>query len=85
MKRRSFLKIGFGSTIGLVMSDFHFSAMSATAAEPRFKISLAQWSLNKSFFGETEPKLDNLERNPNSITLNLLKLPMALASRDLNM
>jgi len=30
------------------------------AKEP-FKISLAQWSLNKQFFGRVEPKLDNLD------------------------
>ena len=30
-------------------------------AEPIFKISLAQWSLHKRFYGRVEPKLDHLD------------------------
>ncbi len=33
----------------------------AERKKPLFRISLAQWSLNRRFFGREEPKLDNLD------------------------
>ena len=51
MNRRLFLKTGISSTIGLAMSEFPFSVAKAMDTEFRFKIFLAQWSLNKGFSG----------------------------------
>ncbi len=62
MDRRSFLKIGVGSAAStLVLSSVPFSRLTAATQQPPFKISLAQWSLNKRFFGRVQPKLDALE------------------------
>jgi sugar phosphate isomerase/epimerase len=37
------------------------SALGERKAQPLFRISLAQWSLNRRFSGREEPRLDNLE------------------------
>ncbi len=57
MNRRFFLKIGIGSTVGLAMSESRITDLKAAEVEPRFKISLAQWSL-KGFIG-----LQNYDEN----------------------
>ncbi|GAB2479454.1 TIM barrel protein [Algoriphagus taiwanensis] len=55
--RRNFLKTSglAAAAIGLGLPEF---AMSKTKADPIFKISLAQWSLNPLLFGG---KMDNLD------------------------
>lgn len=58
--RRDFLKasaaVGAAATLGTQ------SLLAAQPTkEPWFKISLAQWSLNRAFFKRSEVKLDNLE------------------------
>jgi len=61
MNRRLFLKTGIGSTIGLAMSKSPLNEANALETEPRFKISLAQLSLNKGLFGKQGPQIDNLD------------------------
>ena len=63
MHRRSFLKIGLGTAGSLMLPCLSCSktATSDNSPELPFKLSLAQWSLNKGFFGRVEPKLDALD------------------------
>jgi sugar phosphate isomerase/epimerase len=62
MERRSFLKLGLGTVSGgLVLPSVLMAGARGSAPQPPFKISLAQWSLNKGFFGRVEPKLDPLD------------------------
>lgn len=62
MDRRSFLKIGLGTlTSSMIAPSISFARTSSGSAEPPFRISLAQWSLNKGFFGRGAPKLDPLD------------------------
>jgi len=64
MKRRTFLALGAGALCDLSLREIPLSTarvvQQETPKEP-FKISLAQWSLNKRLFGRREPKLDNLD------------------------
>lgn len=61
--RRSFLKTGATAAAALSVAGISPSAFAATVSEtePWFKISLAQWSLNRAFFGRSEKKLDHLD------------------------
>ena len=59
MDRRSFLAFGAGTIGGLCITGCSMPRI-LKAREP-FKISLAQWSLNKRLFGREEPLLDNLD------------------------
>ncbi len=62
MDRRLFLKIGAASAAGsLVLSSMPVNRLFAAPQQPPFKISLAQWSLNKGFFGRVKPKLNILD------------------------
>lgn len=62
MERRSFLKLGLGTvSSGLVLPSVLTAGSRGSVTKPPFKISLAQWSLNKGFFGRVEPKLDPLD------------------------
>jgi sugar phosphate isomerase/epimerase len=57
--RREFLSsLGALATLAVTGS---LSAAIPPKSSPLFKISLAQWSLNRRFFGREEPQLDNLE------------------------
>lgn len=60
MKRREFLQqsAAVAAAAGLSLTPRY--ALARTK-KPLFKISLAQWSLNRRFFGREEPKLDNLD------------------------
>lgn len=58
--RRSFLRHSVATSVAVAASSSFRSAVAAERA-PLFKISLAQWSLNRRFFGREEPKLDNLD------------------------
>jgi len=58
MKRRDFIKLGIGSSAAIYLSPLF--AKSAKSELP-FKISLAEWSVNKALFGRTEPKMDHLD------------------------
>ncbi len=61
MNRRRFLTLSAGTTVGLCLAGCtSFDAMLGGKKMP-FKISLAQWSLNRRLFGRQEPKLDNLD------------------------
>ncbi len=61
MERRTFLAIGAGTVGGLCLNGCAcLDKMCADSKEP-FKISLAQWSLNRRLFGKAEPKMDNLD------------------------
>lgn len=58
--RRTFLQTSAAASAALVAP----AAFGASSAEPPFKISLAQWSLNRQFFGRQQykgDKLDNLD------------------------
>ena len=58
--RRDFLKTS--AAVGAVTALGANTLMGATPSnEPWFKISLAQWSLNRAFFKRSKLKLDNLE------------------------
>ena len=61
--RRRFLKTGAAAVLAASATGTSGSAFAGTLTEkkPWFKISLAQWSLNRAFFGRSEKKLDNLE------------------------
>ena len=62
MDRRSFLKIGAASAAGsLALSSMPLTRLFAAPQQPPFQISLAQWSLNKGFFGRVKPELDPLD------------------------
>lgn len=61
INRRRFLSMSAGVAGGLCLTGCaSLNAMLGGEKMP-FKISLAQWSLNKRLFGRTEPKLDNLD------------------------
>jgi L-ribulose-5-phosphate 3-epimerase len=59
LSRRRFLELGTAAIGTLSVSGL----ASAAAAGPQwpFKISLAEWSLNKSLFGRTDLKITNLD------------------------
>jgi sugar phosphate isomerase/epimerase len=57
MNRRDFLRSSLAATILATGCR----SLSTGADKPLFRISLAQWSLNRHFFGRVEPKLDNLD------------------------
>jgi L-ribulose-5-phosphate 3-epimerase len=59
LSRRRFLELG-AATVGTLSVS---GLASAAAAGPQwpFKISLAEWSLNKSLFGRTDLKITNLD------------------------
>jgi sugar phosphate isomerase/epimerase len=56
--RRSFLRASAASAASLAALP---SLRAADSKTPLFKISLAQWSLHRAFFGRTMPKLDPLQ------------------------
>ena len=56
MNRREFLMVSGAGALSLSCA----STLS-NVRKPLFKISLAQWSLNRRFFNREEPHLDNLE------------------------
>ena len=56
--RRSFLRQTAAVAAGIAVSPALTSAIAADAKQPLFKISLAEWSLNKALFGK---KLDHLD------------------------
>jgi sugar phosphate isomerase/epimerase len=58
LTRRGFLR---GSVAATALVGCPSVSWANPSVEPIFKISLAQWSLNRRFFGREEPKLDNLE------------------------
>ena len=61
LNRRRFLRLGAGVAGGFCLAGCDsYEAMLGGKKMP-FKISLAQWSLNKRLFGRAEPKLDNLD------------------------
>ncbi len=55
--RRRFLQASLAATATSVFSRRAW----AKTEEPLFKMSLAEWSLNRHLFGRVEPKLDNLD------------------------
>jgi sugar phosphate isomerase/epimerase len=57
LNRRDFLR---SSLAAAALATWHGSAAAADT-KPLFRISLAQWSLNRHLFGRVEPKMDNLE------------------------
>jgi len=60
LRRRQFLQTIAATTAGLTLG--HGSAFSSTEADQQFSISLAQWSLNDSFFGrDPDNKLDAID------------------------
>ncbi len=62
MDRRTCLKLGLGTLAShLVSPSVTFARAIAGTPAPPFKISLAQWSLNKGFFGRVTPRLDPLD------------------------
>ncbi|HWL10704.1 MAG TPA: sugar phosphate isomerase/epimerase family protein [Planctomicrobium sp.] len=57
--RRQFLGTAFmGAMVGGLVPR---TLLAAEKPDPLFKISLAQWSLNRAFFGRSERKLDPLD------------------------
>ncbi len=62
MKRRDFLKAAAGLTAGIGLSSFGFTACGETPAQAQlFKISLAQWSLHRGFYGDSLTRLGVFE------------------------
>lgn len=59
ISRREFLAASSVTCAGALLSSPAIAADKP--AKPLFRISLAQWSLNRRFFGRTKPKLDNLD------------------------
>lgn len=59
--RRQFLRAGATLAAVSTLAPGNLLASSVDDQEPWFKISLAQWSLNRAFFRRSEVKLDNLE------------------------
>ena len=57
--RRGFIQTA--AAVGSLGPAGALSAAEKSAAQPLYKISLAQWSLHRRLFGRQEPKLDNLE------------------------
>lgn len=60
LSRRRFLNVGIG-TIGLMSVPGLRSAIAAKPLKLPFKISLAEWSLNRSLFGRTDLHITNLD------------------------
>jgi sugar phosphate isomerase/epimerase len=58
LSRRDFLR---GSMAASALATCCRSAFAAEPDKLLFRISLAQWSLNRRLFGREEPKLDHLE------------------------
>src|SRR5262245_2807340 len=56
--RRSFLQWSAGAAAATVLGGLRPAAAWAAKAEPAYKISLAEWSLNRALFGH---KLDHLD------------------------
>lgn len=57
MNRRDFLSSSLAAAV--LTAGCH--PLKLTTNKPLFRISLAQWSLNRHLFGRVEPKLDNLD------------------------
>ena len=57
LNRRDFLRASAAAT---ALTAFQGSAFGAET-KPLFRISLAEWSLNRHLFGRVEPKMDNLD------------------------
>ena len=60
INRRRFLSMSTGVAGGLCLAGCASMEALMGGEKMPFKISLAQWSLNKRLFGRAEPKLDNL-------------------------
>src|SRR5688572_21054773 len=58
LSRRDALKI---AAAGALTAALPALATAQEKREPLFKISLAEWSLNKSLFGKTDWKITNLD------------------------
>ena len=61
MKRREFVKKSLITTCGLGMTTQTMGMLASCSKPSLYKISLAQWSLNKTLFAE---KMDNLDFAP---------------------
>ena len=64
MKRRTFLALGAGALCDISLRKIPLSmadVLQDKTPQGPFRISLAQWSLNRRLFGRREPKLDNLD------------------------
>ena len=63
LDRRDFLATSAAICAGGVLATPSSADEKAKkeARKPLFRISLAQWSLNRRFFGREKPKLDNLD------------------------
>ena len=61
MKRREFVKKSLITTCGLGMTTQTMGMLTSCSKPALYKISLAQWSLNKTLFAE---KMDNLDFAP---------------------
>lgn len=64
LSRRQFLGMSIGTAGVLSTGGLGWPMAKASASEssaPPFKLSLAQWSLNKGLFGRVKPKIDNLD------------------------
>ncbi len=63
LSRRRFLEVGITTAGALAMPGAALAAATNAAAESPwpFKISLAEWSLNRSLFGRTDLKITNLD------------------------
>lgn len=59
--RRHFLQTGALAAAGILGGNLTSFAKEAASKEPLYKISLAQWSLNRRFFNRGEEPLDNLD------------------------
>lgn len=60
LSRRQFLQVST-SAMATVVAPSQLVAQENKVKQPLFRISLAQWSLNRRFFKREEPRLDNLD------------------------
>lgn len=71
MERRRFLALGAGTVGGLCLHGCESLKATLKGNKEPFKISLAQWSWNKSLFGRVEPKMDNLDFAENASKMGI--------------
>lgn len=58
LTRRDFLRVSAGASAALAVASRGMADQGGSAADPLFKISLAEWSINRSLFGGQMQHLD---------------------------
>src|ERR687897_707754 len=58
INRRDFLKLSAGASVAMSVASLGATPTGGAAADPLYKISLAEWSINKPLFGGQMQHLD---------------------------